>query len=280
MSCCDRLARGILLLALISPVPAAADHVISLGLEADTEDSRAVSLLGSVAATEDTWLTAAVSRSDSEGRLFDLETWYADVGVDHFFEPLGMRIGGGYWGDSDLLDSNDLRAAVYWKNDRASLTLNLERRAFDLTLRSPLLPAPRRVEFDADGIGFAARFELTDAFSVHAGGMRYDYSRDISLEPNVDVLRIFALSRLSMVNSLLDERLRAGVEYSFGLRAVDLEVASWKTATFGDRVDSIGIGFLTPLGDASDVEFRLTTDDADSFGRATVFSVFFYFYGD
>ncbi len=279
--CCSERSRLLLTLAsLLACGVASAEHVVSIGVEADTEESKAVSLLGSFAVASDSWLTASVSRSRSEDRLFDLETLFADLGFDHHFDPIGLRVGVGYWGDADLLESNDARAALYFRNDRFSLSLDYERRAFDLTVRSLLLDEPRRVEFDADGVGVSARLALNDAVSVYANGMRYDYSRNIALEPNIDVLRVFALSRLSMMNSLLDDRVGGGLEWSVGTRLIDLRVTSWRTAVFGDRVDSIGIGLLTPLGDASDIELRLETDDSDTVGQATVFSVFLYFYGE
>ena len=94
------------------------------------------------------------------------------------------------------------------------------------------------------------------------------------------MLRIFALSSLSTTNSLLDDRVSGGLEFSFGSRVVDVRASSWRTAVFGDRVDSIGVGLLTPLGPASDIELRLSMDDSDTAGRATLFSVYAYFYGE
>lgn len=278
--CCSRAKRWLacpLLLAFAAQ--AGAEHVLSLGLEADTEDSEAFSLAGSFSANGDTWFTGSLAQSRSDGLPFDAETVLVDLGVDHHFDPVGVRLGGGYWGDSDLLDSTDLRAAVYWRNDDVSLSLDFERRAFDVTIRGPR-GALRRFDLDADGIGLSARAALIDSVSVYANGMSYDYSRNISLDPDADFLRVFALSRISMVNSLVEERLRAGVEFEIGTRVVDLGYSSWKTAVFGDRVDSFGVGFLTPLGAASDIELRLSSDDSDTVGQATTFSVFLYFYGD
>ena len=142
-----------------------------------------------------------------------------------------------------------------------------------------LVDTARGAEFDADGIGLSARLSLGESVSVYASGMSYDYSRDISLQQNPLLLRIFAQSRLSMVNSLLDERVSAGLEWSVGTRLIDLRIATWNTAVFGDNVESVGLGLLTPLDAASDIEFRISTDDSDASGRATVFSVFLYFYG-
>jgi len=45
-------------------------------------------------------------------------------------------------------------------------------------------------------------------------------------------------------------------------------------------VDSVGIGFLTPIGRRADLELRLAHDRADDFGTATVFSVFVYLFSD
>lgn len=257
----------------------AAEYVIGLGAEADTEDSRALSAFASVGMAEHTWLSLAAASTRSDGILDDLDTLYLDAGIDHWFDPLGVRFGVAYWGDADLLDSVDGRASVYWKNEAASLSVDYERRAFDLTIGTDLLPAGRTVEFSANGFGAGARFAAGRRVSLYANGMSYDYSRDIAAQQDVDVLRIFARSRLSMVNSLIDHRVSGGVEVRFGERMLDFRAASWRTAVFGNRVTSLGAGLLMPAGRVADIELRLASDDSDAFGRATVFSVFLYFYG-
>lgn len=256
-----------------------AEHVIGLGAEIDTENGRAFSALGSLAIGEHSWLNAAASYSVSRGGLRDLDIVYFDAGFDHHFDPIGLRVGISRWGDSELLDSNDMRASVYWRGDQGSLSLDFERRAFDLTIRSLSQPQSRFVEFEADGLGLAARLKLSDTVSVYANGMHYDYSRNLSLEPSVDVLRVFALSRLSMVNSLLDDRLSGGIEFEIGDQLLDLRAATWRTAVFDDRIDSLGIGWLMPFTASSDIELRLSSDDTQAAGRVTLFSVFLYFYG-
>lgn len=283
MRCTDRPRKpwipALLLAALFVAGTARADYVVSAGLEADTEDSRAATVIGSFATGEKSWLTGSLTKSRSDGPFFDLDTLYADIGFDHHFEPVGVRLGIGYWGDPDLLDSTNALAGLYIRGELGSVSLDFERRAFDLTLRSLLLDETRQVDFDADGIGLSARLKLNDSVSVYANGMSYDYSRDISIEPNTDRLRIFSLSRLSTINSLIDQRVSGGIEWSFGSRLLDLRASSFKTAVFGDRVDSIGLGFLTPMGATSDIEVRLSRDDSDTAGSITAFSVFLYFYG-
>ncbi len=79
--------------------------------------------------------------------------------------------------------------------------------------------------------------------------------------------------------AVLDERWHVGMEIEFGLKSLDVGFSRWQTAVDQGQVDSIRIGFLTPLGKASDIEFRLAFDDSANYGRSTVLSVFGYFFG-
>ena len=63
------------------------------GLEGDSTDGLAVALFGDPAVGEETWLSAGVARSSVALPIRDeLETWYGDVALDHFFDPAGVRI--------------------------------------------------------------------------------------------------------------------------------------------------------------------------------------------
>jgi len=122
--CCSKAGFFGLLALSLAAHAAIAEHIIGIGAEFDTEDGRAFSALASVGVAEKTWLNGAASYSVSRGGLGDLETVLVDGGIDHFFDPVGVRLGLAYWGDSDFLDSQDARASVYWKNDRASFSVD------------------------------------------------------------------------------------------------------------------------------------------------------------
>ncbi len=254
--------------------------IIGLGAEGDTADSRAFTVFTDIGLTDDTWISGSVGRTDTDRDLFDLTTLYADVGIDHHFDPVGIRLTGAYWGDEDLLESKDVRGAIYLRGERGSVSAEFERRNFDLTVDLPLLDAPLTVDFSADGIGLSGTFELDDRVSLYAGGMDYDYSRDIRIQPNVDTLRFFSLSRLSMVNSLVDFRASVGLDVEIGQSRLDFRIARWRTEVDQGEIDSYAVGFLTPAGNATDVEFRLAYDDSENFGGATVFSVFIYLFDE
>ena len=108
------LFRASLLLLFTGPAWAVDGYIVSLGAEADNADGTAGSLAVSVGVTKNTWISSAVAKSSVDlSREMNIDTLYGDVGIDHWFEPLGFRLSFAYWGDSDILDSDDTRAALY-----------------------------------------------------------------------------------------------------------------------------------------------------------------------
>jgi hypothetical protein len=83
-----------LLLLLISGNSwAAGEWVIAGGLDADSADGLAAGLFGDVAIGEETWLSGSVARSSVNLEIREaLETWYADIGIDHYFDSAGIRL--------------------------------------------------------------------------------------------------------------------------------------------------------------------------------------------
>jgi hypothetical protein len=221
-------------------------------------------------------MTAGTART--EGLIRDNDTLNTDIGIDHWFGPLGLRLGAAYWGNSDILDSRDLRASIYLRGDAGSLALRYEKRDFEFDLQSDQLRG-RTAKFDADGLGLNSRLSLGDKLSFLLGGMTYDYSRNLRVQPDIDVLAYLSTSRLSMINSLIDHRINAGLEFNFGLKSVDVTAGRWQTAVDGSNVDSYSLGFLTPVSDRLDMELRIAFDRSDTFGSTTALSVYFYYFG-
>lgn len=261
---------------LFAGASAANPLIVGFGAEGDSADSRAYSFFTDIGLTDNTWITGSVARTDTDRQFFDLKTQYADLGIDHFFKPVGIRLSAAYWGDENLLESNDIRGALYLRGERGSIAFEYQRRDFDLTIGADSFV----VEFAADGFGLTASLPINERLTVYASGMDFEYSRDIRIQPNVDTLRIFSASRLSMVNSLIDYRASVGLDIEFGHHRLDFRIARWRTEVDQGDIDSYAIGFLTPAADVADIEFRLAYDDSENFGGATVFSVFFYIFDE
>ena len=87
------------------------------------------------------------------------------------------------------------------------------------------------------------------------------------------------MSRLSLLNSLVDYRVGASLSLDVGKRQYQLELATWQGEADQEITKSATIRFITPLGQASDIEFGLGIDKSDVYGNTTFLSVFMYFYG-
>lgn len=279
---CWRNACSLLLLLLLPAAGAIAGegYIVGAGLEGDTQDGLAVSLIGEFGLANETWVSAAIARNSAESAFgLNLDTWYVDLGIDHWWNPVGARAGVAYWGDNDTLDSTDLRGSVYWRNDRFSISGDYEYRDFRIFFPATDQFPGREAGFSANGVGLSARVEITDSVSFGLSGIDYDYDVNLKLDGNRPLLQLLSFSRLSLINSLVDYRAAATLGLDAGKRHWQLNVGTWKGEVDGSITRTATVSFLNPLGDNSDIEFALGVDDSELYGNVTFFSVFLFFYG-
>ncbi len=86
---CWLRAAPILLLA--GNALAAEGWVVGVGGEADSADGLAGTVIVDVAVAEKTWLTGSIGGSTVElPRRGSIDTLFGDLGVDHWFDPVGV----------------------------------------------------------------------------------------------------------------------------------------------------------------------------------------------
>lgn len=273
--------RFITFLLLAGNALAAGDgFMIGGGVESDTEDGVSAALIGGVGLAKNTWLSAGVAMSTVElTRGREIDALYADVELDHYFDPVGVRIGAAYWGDSDVLESNDWRAAIYWRNESVTLAAEYEFRDFDFIIPSTDFVSVRELMFDADGIGASAKFKTSENTSLFLSGKKFDYSVPFRPVENVDAANLVTVSRLSLINTLIDHRASVSFSIDRGLKNWEIDFTTWEGVLAGSRTNSLTLRFLTPMTDKTDVEFGLGYDDSELYGDVTFFSLYLYFYG-
>lgn len=285
MSFCNLSLRSVRFLALLLlPLAASAGNpfIIGGGLEADTEDGRALNAFADVALTEATFVSVLLGRTQAEGLLEDLETRRAAVSLDHWFGAVGLRASYGIWGDPDRVESGDTGLEVYWQNEDWRLALRGERRDIDITFEFRDLqgnPQRRTGSVRADGLGASLRYRWPGGTSLYLSAIGYDYSRDISLLANLDLLSIRFASTLSLAGSLLDHDIAGGVEWEAGPVLLDVEVSRQRSALDKADVDSVSAGVLWPVADRLDLQLRAGRSDAEDFGGATFMGLYFFLYG-
>lgn len=263
---------------LFSTTARSEGFVLGGGVDGDSADGRAVSAFGDFGLADSLWLSAAATYAETTGVIRDSRIVLGSLSLDRFFDPLGVRIGGAYWGDPDLLDSRDLEVAFYLRGTGGFLSADYERRNFEFDLQSDLLRG-RTAKFSADGWGLTSRIGLGKRVDLYAGGMTYDYSRNLRIQEDIALLDFISRSRLSMINSLIDDRVHVGLEFKFGLRRLDLNASRWQAALDGSYVDSYSVGFLAPVSDRLDAEIRFSVDESDTYGGTTALSLYFYYFG-
>lgn len=276
--CCSRLVA---LLLLSNTAFAVEGFMIGAGGEGDSDGGLGLAVLGGVGLTEDTWLSAAVAQTEVDlvdGR--ELETDYADIELDHYFDPVGVQLGAAYWGDSDVLTSNDWRASGYFRNDVVRLSFDYEYRDFEFIIPSRDFTTSRQVFFDADGFGVSARFQTSESTSLRLRGIKYDYSVPFRPVENVDTQRLLSVSRLSLINSLVDHRASLALGIESGNTIWDIDLMTWEGAISGSRTKSLTVRCLLPLSTRTDIELGLGYDDSELYGDVTFFSLYLFFYGD
>lgn len=263
-----------------SPVWAAEGYIVGLGLEADDADGLSVSVSGDLGITSSTWISAAIAKSTVDlPQASEIDTVYADIGLDHWFDPVGVRLSVAYWGDSDILDSNDSKAAVYWRNDKLTLSAEYEYRDFSFDVFRDNLRPGQDFRFHASGVGLSARIALHDRVDLRLSAIDYDYNVNLGVAANRPILDFLSVSRLSLINSLIDKRARIGLAVDFGDQRWSLDLATWKSEVDASKTHSATLRLLTPLSRSSDIEIGFGVDNSNDYGSALLLSISLYFYG-
>lgn len=255
-------------------------YIVGAGAEGDSNGGFALAALGELGVTEKTWVSASLARYtvDSVGGG-EVSSLFGDVGVDHWFKPLGVRLGISRWGDNDSLDSDDWRASLYWRVDGFSISADYEYRDFTFELPAVDLFPRRTINFDANGVGATLRVGVSDAVDIGFSGMDYDYGVNLRLDSNRALTDLLSFSRLSLITTLVDYRVGATVGVDAGKRRWQFDVSSWEGEADRSSTRSVTVSMLSPLGDKADIELALGLDDSERYGNVSFFSVFVYFYG-
>jgi len=131
-------------------------------------------------------------------RDLTLDTVFCDLGIDHWFEPVGISAAIAYWGDHNILDSVNYRASVYWRSARVTISGDAEFRNFELDFPATDRFPVRKTHFSATGLGLTTRFKLSDRTDLRIFGIDYDYDVNFRADENDRILELLSVSRLSL----------------------------------------------------------------------------------
>ncbi len=302
--CASVVAMAGALLAASAPLAAqeSAGTVFSAAGLYDEDGTYALSAGLDHAFGEATWLRLTAGLADGATGPVSLSTYRAGLGLDHWFDPAGLAVDVEYWGDSDTIETLTYKGELYFRGEHARFGVNAAFRDIDLKYEVPVLA--RNLVDDSQSFvatGFGASFRYTwDAASLYATAMAWDYDESIgTVATNVDLSRVpvplrpavqqrlaavvgavrfLSASSLTLANSLLARSASLGVDYRFGEKSLNIELAHDRGEVDDLDVNTLSAGWLFPAGSAADVEIRVGVSDADTFGTTAFGGISLFLY--
>lgn len=259
------------------------DWALILSAVQDEESYESLFASFNLAIQEDTWLSLTGGSSRAPSTEQSVRASLFELGIDHDFGPLGLGLSAEQWGDSDNLESKDLRAEMFFRRDRFRLALVHESRDIDIFFSgfgaAPVATDLRKVGIDADGIGLNWRVRLAPDWQTYGSWMDYDYPRGVRLIPRADRLNLLSTSTVTLANSFIEEYRTFGLEHSLGLKLINVDFGQDRSSIDGEKLRSISASILWPVAARMDLEFRLGSSRASRFGSTLYGGLTLLIYG-
>ena len=217
-------------------------------VDEDSNESLLVNLNWGV--TPRTWLSFSAGRSSSPADRADVSADTLVAAVDHRFDAVGVTFEVEDWGDSGVLETQDLRASVYVARERFRVGVGFEDRDIEIpfTLAGPFGGTLRRTaRLSADGLALDVRVEPADAGSCTSAPMEYDYESDLAVLPRIDGLNLLSTSTLTLANSFLDHLRMIGFERELGRTLLHVTFTTDESAVDGSEFETLEAGVLFPV---------------------------------
>jgi hypothetical protein len=255
-----------------------------LGIGAEVDDESSDSVLGTfnVGIAHSTWLSVATGRSSSPANRADIEAQTTVLGFDHRFESVGFTLEAERWGDSGVLETQDLAGSVYVDRDRWRLSLGYETRDIEIpfTLTGPLGGTVQRTaQVDANSYSFDARLAVGESWQLYLGVAEYDYERDLNVLPRISALNLLSTSTMTLANSFIDDERSIGAERTLERSTLNFRLATDRSAIDGSRFETLDAAVLVPIGGRVDLEISVGRGRSDFFDAATYAGLLFLVYG-
>jgi hypothetical protein len=255
-----------------------------LGLGAQVDEDSNDSALGTfnVGVGRTTWLSVALGSSSSPADRADIEADTFVIGIDHRLPKVGFTLEAEEWGDSGVLEAQDLSGSVYFDRESWRIALGYETRDIDIpfTVTGPLGNTfQRTLQTGAESYSVDARVALGEYWRLYLGIADYDYERNLNALPRIDSLNLLSTSALTLANSFIDHERSIGAEREIGRTLLSMRFASDRSAIDGSKFDTYDFAVLVPLGRRVDLEINLGSGRSEFFDASHYGGLLFLVYG-
>ncbi len=274
-------------------------NYVSLDAVGDNADSRDTTVSGSVGFANHFWVDASAGKltDSSNNSLGDINHGSLGFGIRN--ASWTFKLDASRYKNDAAYVQRDINSTLEWHNDVVTVGLDGMHRRTENSLdavrdfpRANLTGVAIHTDETVTGHGFGAHvyWNVTDAWSVSAGGMSYSYDSDYTLTSSTNpvlirsllnrfptVAETFYLNKSGITRSLalLDSSINVGASYQWESAQLSLHLFQDKALETGDKTNTVQLGANFFVGDhfmLSPMLGRSSTDNADdvSFGGLSV----------
>lgn len=266
-----------------SPLPSRAggSWMLGVGAQADEDDSNSTLAAFHWGVKPSSWLSLTVGQSSSPADRADVEADTFAVGFDQRFDRVGFTLEVEQWGDSGVLETDELGGTVYFDRERWRIGFGYQTRDIEIpfTLTGPFGGTLQRtVSVDAQRYSVDVRTALGENWTLYLGLAEHDYERDLNGLQRIERFNLLSASTLTLANSFIDNERSVGLERQFARLLLNLRAATDRSAVDGSRLDTFDAALLVPIGRRVDLEVNLGTGRSDLFDSGLYGGLLFLVY--
>jgi hypothetical protein len=256
--------------------------MLAVGAQVDEDSNDSALGTFSVGVGRTTWLSFAAGRSASPADRADIEADTLVLGFDQRLPKVGFTLEAEEWGDSGVLETQDLAGSVYFDRESWRLAFGYETRDIDIpfTVTGPLGNTIRRTfHTGGDSYSLDVRVALGERWQLYLGVAEYDYERNLNAIPRIDSLNMLSTSTLTLANSFIDHERSIGAEREIGRTLFSMRFARDHSAIDGSKFETYDFAVLVPLGARVDLEVNVGSGRSELFGAGHYGGLLFLVYG-
>ncbi len=233
-------------------------YVVGLSAAVDSAEGVSVNALLDYGFSDRTSLTfnAGVTRADGDPVAIQTTLW--DLALNYDFGPVGLKTAVGQWGDSDEYTSDSWSVGLFRTFGAWRISTDYLHHELDLTFRSTQNSnTTSTVNARSEGTAATISYAVDSGRAFYLSAVRYDYNRNVTRLNQFRIARLLSPTSLTLSGSLLNHSLSAGGDWPIGDNLLSLTVARDRTAVDRVDVDSVTLGWLTPIGDLTDLDISV-----------------------
>lgn len=278
------LAFGLIVVAACAAAQTPASTsawMLGIGAQADEfgSDSALATLQWGI--RSNSWLSVTAGSSSSPSDRANVKADILALGIDQRFDRVGFSLAIERWGDSGVLETNDLGGTVYFHRPRWRIGVGFKTREIDIpfALTGPLGGTLQRTaSVGAERYSVDVRTALGERWNLYLGLAEHDYERDLSVLPRIDRFNLLSASTLTLANSFVDHERFVGLEREFQRVLLNLRAATDRSAIDDSRLDTFDAALLLPISRRVDLEASLGHGRSNRFASGLYGGLLFLVY--